>query len=229
MKKTLLILIGSILLLPSLASAQYGPPPGPGYGPGPEPNAGSGIPGMFQPRRIGQIHEGSATISAMTGEISNYHSAGGGIYYSWLFRSAPQFAIGVHLGGSVSPSKANEVGYDSEVTGGMVGVEGRFYIPAGLMDIWFSGVLGVGALSLTNYDDYGYEDGSQTYTGGVVGVGAGLSYFVTPQLSVGGFVRAYRHFFKEEDTVTTADGDTYTANEYFGIWVVVGGSIALHY
>ncbi|MBU1536765.1 hypothetical protein KKF84_15680, partial [Myxococcota bacterium] len=203
--------------------------PGPSHVGGP----GVGIPGMYEPRRIGQIHEGSATISAMTGEISNNHVAGGGIYYSWLFRSTPQFAMGVHVGGSVSPSDSTLGDYQTEVTGGMVGFEGRFYIPAGLMDIWLSGVVGVGALSLTNYDLNGYETDSITFTGGVVGVGAGINYFITPELSVGGFVRAYRHFFKTEDTLIApnANGamEEFTANDYFGIWVVVGASIALHY
>lgn len=225
MKRNALLILGSILFfLPAVASAQhYGP-----MGPGP------GLPGLFQPQRIGQIHEGSVTISAMTGEIMNNHVAGGGLYYSWLMRSTPQFAIGVHVGGSVSPSAGtNYDGYETEVTSGMVGVEARFYIPAGLMDFWISGVAGVGVLSLTEYDAYGDSGEAITYSGGVVGFGAGISYYITPQLSMGGFVRAYRHFFPSDEYVTApnADGvmEDFTANEYFGIWVVVGGSIAFHY
>jgi hypothetical protein len=222
MKRNLFILIGSILfLIPSISNAQMmvGPPMDPG------PSA-SGLGMMFQPRRVGFVHEISVTASKLTGVAGEDFVAGAGMYYSGLFRTTPQFAWGLHAGISGS---THIDGY-GETVHSMAGLEGRFYIPVGLIDLWVSGVVGVGSLTETwDTGTDGYSEEGETHTGALLGLGVGASYYISPSLSVGGYIRVYRQTFDDDKVITLDGNEEMTPSEYYGNWLSVGGFVALHY
>ncbi|MBU1221482.1 hypothetical protein KKF34_17225 [Myxococcota bacterium] len=212
--KRLLLSLATVLvtLFPAISSAQFHVDPiGGPAGPGP----------MMQPRRVGFVHEFSLVVSGLTGEGAKDYVAGGGAYYTGLFRAQPNFAIGIHTGFSY----AMHAETNDEIQHAIFAGEARFYIPLGpMMEAWAAVNLGGG--SLQEVRDTGYDDESRS--GLLVGFGLGLNWFISPNLSFGGFFRLYRLMWKDDAYVETADG-TFTEAEYYGLWWTVGGSVTLHY
>ncbi|MBN2724260.1 MAG: hypothetical protein JXR95_09335 [Deltaproteobacteria bacterium] len=218
MKSTVLsIMLFSLTLIPGVSQAQFhvdpiGGPAGPGMG-------------MMQPRRVGFIHEFSGVVSGLTGEGKQDFVAGAGGYYSGLFRSNPNFAFGIHAG----VSGATSVDGFGNIVHGVVAGEARIYIPLGpMMEMWGSLVVGGGSLKEIWTEDDGTETGN-TRTGPVFGAGAGISWFISPNISVGGFFRLYRLMWKDDGVVEFEDGTEYSESDYYGLWWTVGGFVALHY
>jgi hypothetical protein len=203
----------ALALLPLAASAQY-------YG---DPGAGPGMSPYFEPHRFGWIHEGSLAVAGLTGEGREDYSGGGGAYYSGLFRLQPSVAVGLHVaGGSISLGD----GIESELTTinyGVVAGEGRVYIPAGMIDFWGSIVIGGGYFDEVVSDDLTAENRN----GPVVGFGAGGSFFITPNMSIGAQFRMYRMFPNNNEAI---EGTTMgSSTDYVGLWWTLGVVGALHY
>lgn len=216
--KRLLLSLATVLvtLFPAISSAQFHVDPiGGPAGPGP----------MMQPRRVGFVHEFSGVVSGLTGEGAKDYVAGGGVYYTGLFRAQPNFAIGIHTGVSF----ASHVDGYGDIAHAIFAGEARFYIPLGpMMEAWAAVNLGGGSLQERWDDGSGYVVEGESRSGLLVGFGAGLNWFISPNMSVGGFFRLYRLMWKDDAYVETSEG-TYTEAEYYGLWWTVGGSVTLHY
>ncbi len=202
-----------ILLAPLGASAQmYGGPMG-----------GGPMTPFFEPHRFGFIHEGSLAVAGLTGEGRSDYSGGGGAYYSGLFRPQPSFAFGLHIAGGHIQLGTGYLGDDSTLNYGVVAGEGRIYIPAGMIDLWGSIVIGGGYMDEVIY--YDQVDSNMSRSGAVVGFGAGGSFFITPNMSVGAQFRMYRMFPGDNEI----EGSNSTASDYYGLWWTFGVVGALHY
>lgn len=210
---TFIFSLSALCLLPLAASAQY-------YG---DPGAGPGMSPYFEPHRFGWIHEGSLAVAGLTGEGREDYSGGGGAYYSGLFRMQPSVAIGLHVaGGSISLGDGLESEL-STINYGVVAGEGRIYIPAGMIDFWGSVVIGGGY-----FDEVTSEDlTSENRSGPVVGFGAGGSFFITPNMSIGAQFRMYRMFPNNNEAIEGTDMGS--SSDYVGLWWTLGVVGALHY
>jgi len=181
---------------------------------------------MHSPNRIGIVNEFSGVISGLTGKGASDYVAGGGVYYSGLLRSSPILAFGLHAG----LSGATSIDGYGDIIHGVIAGEGRIYLPMGpVVDIWGSVVLGVGFLQETwSTNNYYAEDGV-TRSGPVLGGGAGIGWYLGPNLSVGAYVRLYRLLWNDSDYVNTLDDGAISEAEYYGLWWTLGGYVALHY
>ena len=210
---TFFFTITTFLLLPLAASAQM-------YG-------GPGTPGMtpfFEPMRYGWIHEGSLAVAGLTGEGRQDYSGGGGVNYSGLFRPQPGVAFGLHVAAGSITLGDGTTGEASTLSYGVVAGEGRVYIPTGMIDLWGSVIVGGGTMDETINNEY---ISTQTRSGPVVGFGAGGSFFLTPNMSIGAQFRMYRMFPSDNEAV---DGSTVdSSSDYVGLWWTLGVVGSLHY
>jgi len=210
---TFIFSFSALFLLPLAASAQY-------YG---APGADPGMSPYFEPHRFGWIHEGSLAVAGLTGEGREDYSGGGGAYYSGLFRLQPSVAVGLHVAAGSITLGEDLNGDMSTISYGVVAGEGRIYMPAGMIDFWGSIVIGGGSLDETINNSY---LSTETRSGPVVGFGAGGSFFITPNMSVGAQFRMYRMFPNNNDVV---DGSAGSSTDYVGLWWTLGVVGALHY
>ncbi|MBU1242037.1 hypothetical protein KKD52_16250 [Myxococcota bacterium] len=213
MKITTFLFTASVLLLmPLAASAQMYTGPGTGMTP------------YFEPHRFGWVHEGSLAVAGLTGEGREDYTGGGGGYYSGLFRLQPSLALGVHVAGGYINLGDGTTGDTSTLNYQLVAGEGRVYIPAGMIDFWGSIVIGGGRMDETVSTSYVSQE---VRSGAVVGFGAGGSFFITPNVSIGAHLRMYRMFPSEDEAV--AESDVGSSTDYVGLWWTVGVNAALHY
>jgi hypothetical protein len=183
-------------------------------------------PGLQSPNRIGFVNEFSGVFSGLTGKGASDYVAGGGVYYSGLLRSSPILAFGIHAGLSGATSLD---GY-GDIIHGVIAGEGRLYLPMGpVVDIWGSVVLGVGFLQETWSTNNYYTEEGVMRSGPVLGVGAGIGWYLGPNLSVGGYLRLYRLLWNDGDYVNTLDDGAISEADYYGLWWTLGGYVALHY
>ncbi len=210
---TFLFTLSTLILLPLAASAQYyGAPGGPGMSP------------YFEPHRFGWVHEGSLAVAGLTGEGREDYSGGGGVYYSGLFRPQPSLGLGLHVAAGSITLGEDLAGEMSTLSYAVVAGEGRVYIPAGMIDFWGSVIIGGGSLDETVNTTY---TSTSTRTGPVVGFGAGGSFFITPNMSIGAQFRMYRMFPRDDEAVETSEVDSST--DYVGLWWTLGVVGTLHY
>lgn len=178
------------------------------------------------PSRVGFVNEFSAVYSGLTGKGASDYVAGGGIYYSGLLRSSPILAFGLHAG----LSGATSLDSYGDIIHGVIAGEGRLYLPIGpMVDIWGSLVLGAGFLQETWSTNNYYADEGVTRFGPVFGAGAGIGWFLGPNLSVGAYFRLYRMLWDDDDYVNTLNDGAISEASYYGLWWTLGGYIALHY
>lgn len=210
-KKTFCLMLFGLFLLPAVSHAQYMGGPGDGLTP------------FFEPQRFGWVHEGGAGFGYLTGESRDSYVGGGGVYYSGLFRFQPTLAAGIHAaGGAMDFEDTNDSNVQlNSINYVLVAAEGRVYIPAGMLDFWGSVTLGGGRFERVN--EGGISTG-EVLKGTILGFGVGGDFYLTPNLSVGGHLRMYRMYPKDEQ----ATGDDTLANEV-GMWMTIGVNAALHY
>lgn len=210
---TFLFTVTTLLLLPLAASAQmYGGPGGPGMTP------------FFEPMRYGWVHEGSLAVAGLTGEGREDYSGGGGVYYSGLFRPQPGIGIGLHVAAGYITLGDGLEGEASTLNYSVIAGEGRVYIPTGMIDLWGSVIVGGGAIDETISTNY---TSTETRSGPVVGFGAGGSFYITPNMSVGAQFRMYRMFPSDNEAVDGSEVESST--DYVGLWWTLGVVGTLHY
>jgi len=181
---------------------------------------------VLPPNRIGFVNEFSGVFSGLTGKGASDYVAGGGVYYSGLLRSSPILALGIHAG----ISGATSIDGYGDIIHGVIAGEGRLYLPMGpVVDIWGSVVLGLGFLQETWSTNNYYTEEGVTRTGPVFGAGAGIGWYLGPNLSVGGYFRLYRLLWNDGDYVNTLDDGAISEADYYGLWWTLGGYVALHY
>jgi len=177
----------------------------------PQSNASAPPPSapVFIPVRTGWVHEGAVGVYGMF----EGDSGGFGAHYTGLYRPQPGYAFGLHAGASSIDYKDQDVRRDSTVLHVQLAAEGRAYLHHADWDLWAAVVIGGAWYTETDST----SDAIEMAVGPMLGFGVGLSFFLSPELSVGGYFRMYRLFPLEDSEGT------------FALWATFGAVASLHF